>query len=176
MKKQFLWVLIILFMFGGLLLTAFFFSQEVVRENENVPTELPETVDDIPQSIPSVDQTSAILSKGGQRVIVRDFTHDADTYEFTPTTVVVGGQEGIDGELYKIFYFPEDGSVTVSLMATPFGFARELAVKELQESFGISQTELCAFDIWVSVPDNVSELYSGQNLGLSLCPGSVSLE
>ena len=125
---------------------------------------------------PSDTSGPTILQKGGGYTQVRDFMSDEDTYEFTPTTVVLGKAEGLQGSEYEIFYFPEDGSVTISLLSEPLHTIRLLAEEELLISLGVGEYELCNFDVWVSAPGDVSEIYSGRNLGLSFCEGSITLK
>lgn len=117
----------------------------------------------------------SVLSVTGQRVQVRDFSNDADTFVFTPETIVLGEEEGLVDTQYRIFYFPEDGSITISLLSEPLHISRELAQEELATSLGLSEALLCSFTIRVTTPRTVSDPYAGRNLGLSFCDTSVSL-
>jgi hypothetical protein len=77
--------------------------------------------------------------------------------------------------LFEIFFFGDyGGSITVSLLDEDLRFARGRAEAVLQERLGVDGVlELCSYDIRVTTPLFVSEEYSGRNLGLSACPGSV---
>jgi|GEM_PF-1614553 len=123
----------------------------------------------------SVDDGPSLLAYDGKRVFVRDFMQDDDTVVYTNDTVILGQEEGLDGIQYQIFYFPEDGSITVSLLSEPLHISRQLAEQELIDSLGIARKYLCGFDIWITVPGFVSEAYSGRNLGLSFCEGATIL-
>jgi hypothetical protein len=176
MTKKLIHILLItLLILVGVTIFARFFNG--TNENTNEYTDLPENNGSYSDIVPYSEDTGfAILQKKGGYAQVRDFISDEDTYEFTPGTLVLGKAEGLKGTEYEIFYFKEDGSITVSLLTEPLHTIRLLAEKELLESLGVSEETLCSFDVWVSVPREVSEIYSGRNLGLSFCEGSITLD
>lgn len=84
-----------------------------------------------------------------------------------------------DTEDYNIAYFRKGNSFIISLFNTPFGTSRKNAEQELLSKLGISQQEACNLSIRVTVPQSYDLIagtnYSGRDLGLSFCPGSIQL-
>lgn len=68
-----------------------------------------------------------------------------------------------------------DSSISITLLKEPLGEARLAAELALRKFFPLSNTQLCDLDITVAVPVDVNERYPGANLGLSFCPGAVTL-
>lgn len=123
------------------------------------------------------DTAVRVSQKDGKSVIVRDFLTDTDTYEVSDDGIyVIGSLEQEIGDQYKIYYFDFDGSITVSLLSEPLALSRKLAEEELKESLGMTEGQLCDAVVVVNTPAFISDPYSGRDLGLSFCPGSVSLE
>lgn len=120
---------------------------------------------------------NSVQTKSGERVQVRDFTNDegVELLEGEERSYRIGAEEGPNGPLFEIFFFGDyGGSITVSLLDEDLRFARGRAEAVLQERLGVDGVlELCSYDIRVTTPLFVSEEYSGRNLGLSACPGSV---
>lgn len=115
------------------------------------------------------------LSTGVRSSVPKDFLNDPRTIEWGSESYVIADQENVDGYLYQIFYFNNSDDIIVSLQSEPLRIARELAVEELIGVLGVAQDALCDLPIAVTVPSFVSEDYSGIDLGLGVCTGSVIL-
>lgn len=107
----------------------------------------------------------------------RDFLQDDNVTMWydDPDTYLVDGGESSEGVLFRIFYFPADDSITVSLQGESLGVSRGLAEASIKERLALPEDVLCTLPINVTTPSWVSDDYSGLNLGLSFCPGSVPL-
>ena len=79
-----------------------------------------------------------------------------------------------DENIYGIYYYERDQSLTVLLYQTPLNFSRALAERKLLTLF--SKEELCAMDVIVMTNSFVDSRYAGGNLGLSFCADGVVLE
>lgn len=107
----------------------------------------------------------------------RDFLRDEDVglWFDDPDTYLVEGGESVEGVQFQTFYFPNDDSITISLSGDSLAVSRRLAEAALIERLALPEDVLCALPINVTAPSWESEVYSGVNLGLSFCPGSVAL-
>lgn len=118
-----------------------------------------------------------IPTKDGGTVTVPDFTQSAPSasegseryYYLTNNADTQGASAQYD------IQYGTDGSVTVSLLSEPIGTARLAAEEKLRSFFPLSNDQLCSLDVIVGVPNYVNSTYSGNNLGLSFCPGSTPL-
>ena len=118
------------------------------------------------------------LENGGM-IRARDFLQDEDTFELSDDGIYSfssSQKQGKIGDSYNIYYDDLDGSIIVSLRSVPLSTSRFLAEISLKQDTGLSEDDLCTANILVNTPLEVSPGYSGRNLGLSFCPGSVSLE
>lgn len=75
---------------------------------------------------------------------------------------------------YDIIY-DGDGSISIGIFKEPLKDTRKAAEAELLRLVGIDEAEACSLVIMVFVPVSVNSQYSGNDLGLSFCPGSVTL-
>jgi len=80
-----------------------------------------------------------------------------------------------ESELYQILYFPEESYFLVSILDEPLKDARFAAEAELRAKLKLQDPALCALTLDVFVASDVSEIYSGRDLGLSFCSGAVQL-
>ncbi|MHB8660699.1 MAG: hypothetical protein ACYC75_02030 [Minisyncoccota bacterium] len=76
---------------------------------------------------------------------------------------------------YIITYISATHYFNIALMQEPIGTAREDAQQYLMAHLGITQDQMCRLDYMVSVPWRVNQIYSGENLGFSFCPGATVL-
>lgn len=76
---------------------------------------------------------------------------------------------------FHITYYPQNWGILVSLYAEPLGSVRIAAENALRTSLGLSDSQLCKLTIDVRTSADVSDTYSGRNLGLSFCPGATTL-
>jgi hypothetical protein len=71
--------------------------------------------------------------------------------------------------------YGNDSSISIVLLKEPLGESRLAAEKSLKNLFPVSNSTLCSLKLTVAVPMSISSIYSGENLGLSFCPGAVQL-
>lgn len=76
---------------------------------------------------------------------------------------------------YGILYYPNDSGFLISLLTEPLGEARRAAEQELRSKLQLTNAQLCKLKAQVFTSNGVSEVYAGQDLGLSFCPGAVQL-
>jgi len=81
--------------------------------------------------------------------------------------------EGEDAQ-FDIVY-GTDSSISIGLFKEPLGATRVAAENSLRSLLKQSDSVLCTLVISVAVPYSVNQFYSGQNLGLSFCPGATAL-
>lgn len=130
------------------------------------------------RTLPSSDVPIKLLD--GRTVLVPDFREITQPEGHVPEQ---GYQVAIAGkERYTITYYPEDKTqglapyVLVSLLAEPLGEVRRDAENELRLILNISDADICALpDIQVWTSRSVNEFFAGKDLGLSFCPGAVTL-
>jgi hypothetical protein len=122
--------------------------------------------------------TVAITAKDGSTVTVPDFRPGKESVNEGNVTFYYLTQsnqgQGQDNSQFDIIY-GTDSSVTVSLLAEPIGAARAAAEAALRSYFPVSDAQLCQMNVIVAVPNDVNAQYSGENLGLSFCPGAMQL-
>jgi hypothetical protein len=76
---------------------------------------------------------------------------------------------------YMIEYIASTQYFNIEILQEPLGKTRKDAEQYLLSKLGISESQLCSLDYMLSVPNSVSSLYAGTNLGFSFCPGAVQL-
>ncbi len=76
---------------------------------------------------------------------------------------------------FGVIFNEADGSFAVGLEAEPLGETRRQAEQYLLSLLGVPEAELCQLNVYVGTTVYVNAFYSGKNLGLSFCPGSVQL-
>ncbi|MFT5037212.1 MAG: hypothetical protein ACI9VM_000789 [Candidatus Azotimanducaceae bacterium] len=88
-------------------------------------------------------------------------------------------RQSVDDEYFlpfNIVYAEGGGSFAISINAEPVVETRRSMEEFLRSMLGISEVEMCKLNVYVGVPTDVNSFLSGQNIGFSFCPGSVSLE
>jgi len=63
----------------------------------------------------------------------------------------------------------------INLQEEPLGQNRKDAESALRNSLRLTDSQICELDVQVWTAPGVSDVYSGRNLGLSFCDGSVKL-
>jgi len=108
-------------------------------------------------------------------VSTRDFRKDSDVVKLDEVTFQF--DEGVaNNEIsYQIFFDDIDKSFTLSLLQEPLASSRLNAEEALLKRLAVPKNDLCSMKIIVNTPSFVSEDYSGNNLGLSFCPGAMNL-
>ncbi len=115
-------------------------------------------------------------TQSNETITARDFLKDPDVIDWDGAGTYMIGTGLIDqDEAYQIFYYAPDKSLSIVLMAEPFAKIRLVAEEQLKNRLGLSEAQICAMNVRVNIPVMSSESLSGQNLGLSFCPGSVQL-
>lgn len=153
-----------------------FLSEEA--EEPISPTQLPTNFEEVPAVIELTvkDHSPSIKRVGGGRLPVRNFLADDGVQILADDFVQIFDVVGIGGSLASSYYYTEDGGMIILLTQEPLAVARYTAEEELKERLALSEEELCGLDILVQTNRYVNISYAGINLGLSFCPGSVSLE
>lgn len=150
---------------------------------------------EMPQSAPSLEDPFAPPTSGdgnatggggeanigiqkddGTLVYIPDPTRMPQPEGYTPEQGYELG--GSDSGSYQILFFTSgsENRILISLLAEPLGETRKNAEVELRSSLKLSDADICALsnlEVW-TLP-SVNETYSGQDLGLSFCPGSILL-
>ena len=80
-----------------------------------------------------------------------------------------------NADMYNIFYNDSIGIGMILLYNENLKQARSAAETQLLTVLPYAREQICDMDIRVLTNEYVSKAYSGINLGLSLCPGSVQL-
>lgn len=113
----------------------------------------------------------------GRKVSVPDFTYNHPQIDAEEVTYVLVTQteEGAEEDARYGIVYGTDSTFTIGLFEEPFGAHRRLAEAKLKELLGLPEDVLCKLDISVGVPDTIEGPYKGKNLGVSFCPGAVSL-
>ncbi len=135
----------------------------------------------VPTQSPTTTQQGqvAVASASGGSLVVHDFTKDSrvvvDPHNAGHYHLAGGaGLDQVDAP-YLIVYVASDQSFTISLEKEPLSQTRLDAEAYLMQMLGISKRDMCLLRYSVLVPNDVSEIYSGKNLGFSFCPGAVVL-
>jgi hypothetical protein len=77
---------------------------------------------------------------------------------------------------FNIVYFSQEGSFAISLNREPLGEVRRDAEQYLRNMLGISETQMCSLNYYISTTVYVNSRYGSMgNLGFSFCPGAVAL-
>lgn len=109
----------------------------------------------------------------GSQVSVPNFTKENQP----PTANAESGYQVAGGNTsdFQILYYPQNSGILISLFAEPLGAVRLAAENALRARFGLSDSQLCKLIVDVRTTADVNSTYAGRNLGLSFCPGSVTL-
>lgn len=131
-------------------------------------------------SVPTPGTTQTALSVqgiNGATIAIKDFIHASSTVVdpnnqgqyFLNNT---GKQKSVVP--YNILYVAADQSFTIALLQEPIGDSRRQAESALQNSLGISESDMCNLRYRVLVSHSVNSYYSGKNLGFSFCPDAIA--
>lgn len=118
-----------------------------------------------------------IKAKDGSVFKIPDVTKSAARTEHENSGTyyyLTNNQETQDNPEFDIVY-GTDYSISIALLKEPLGQSRLDAEKKVRELFPLSASQICSLDVTVSTPAAISDQYSGYNLGLSFCQGSVAL-
>jgi len=172
-----------LLLIGIFFLMVFIGAALFIFDNPKPPVLDPEIVmspqDVNPQQ--EVTVVTTVATKNNTSFVPRDFLADSDVelIDEKAKVYLIGSEQGPEGPLFEIFYYGTgQGSITISLQTPDLFFARGRAEEALQAKLDVSLLELCSLDVSVTVPYSISPIltgedYSGVDLGLPSCPGSV---
>ena len=175
--------LIALIMLGALILIAV--AMFLIWGPGVTPTETPGGNNGNPFGTPSgnvtpggtTGQVTVLQTYDGETVAVPDITEGKQSFVVGANTYyALTNNQDTQGPAakYDIIY-GTDSSITVGLFKEPLGASRLEAEAELSRLLGLPNETLCTLDVTVAVPIRVNEFYSARNLGLSFCPGAVTL-
>ena len=85
------------------------------------------------------------------------------------------GTQNDIGAGFAILYSAADSSFSVAIEKTPISLYRERASRYFLQLFHVSESDACKLHVLVGVPAEIDSKLAGQNLGLSFCPGSITL-
>lgn len=113
----------------------------------------------------------------GRGLVVSDFTKVDQPSWAGPWGYAVAGTATSS---FLITYVAEDkaghpGEFLIALNSQPLGSARRDAEAALIGKLGVSKADLCELVVHVRSAPGLSARYDGADLGLSYCPGAVSL-
>lgn len=160
---------------GTIIIVAFvvlLFKNQPGADDPTIVTNLPEIE---PYGVPRQTQTDAPLNfqkNDGSFLSAQKFVENEETEQLADDFYTLTEDENT----YDIFYHQDTASIMIMLYKEPVSFTRALAERKLKESLGFSDEELCSMRVSVLTNVYVNPKYAGYNLGLSFCPGSVSLE
>ncbi|MDR3548885.1 MAG: hypothetical protein P4M11_11595 [Candidatus Pacebacteria bacterium] len=121
----------------------------------------------------SSGSTIPVTLKSGTKVVVPNFTKQNQPSTANATSgYQVAGTNTSD---FQILYYPDQSYFIVSLFTEPLGATRLAAESALRTTLGLSNSQLCQLNIQVETTSDVSDVYSGHDLGLSFCSGAVQL-
>ncbi len=111
-----------------------------------------------------------------ERNIVTELITDSGTTDLGGGSYLISGSAvPNETEQYQILYYEPDQSYMISLIKKPLRVARLEAEAALKQRFGWDDTEICTKPVMVTVAYDTDQTFSGRNLGVSMCPGSVEL-
>jgi len=191
MSRNLSWVvgLLILFALG---VGALYY---VMKSNPSAPANIspyqnpysygtPGTVSTTGSTSPSVSSvpTTYLPTASGGTIVAHDPTQDPSTKTLSvnPGHYYLGNAPDPSSSKppsapYIIEYIASTHYFGVELTQEPIGQARIEAEQYLMQHLGITQDQMCQLKYMVSVPWYVNQVYTGENLGFSFCPGAVAL-
>lgn len=126
--------------------------------------------------------TSTLLTQSGTIITTHNFLDDAETTadKGNPGNYYIGyAVDSTSPEApshpYIINYIKRTDLFSITLLQEPIGEVRRQAEQYLMQRLGITQTEMCQLRYMVSVPVRVSQIFAGESLGFSFCPGATEL-
>jgi hypothetical protein len=167
-------------------------SDDPSLPNDTLPFGILEDLPSVHEEIPLPDtlagNTLTLSTKDGKQIPVKNFLLNGTTVAdvVNPGFYVLAGKLGYclaDGTClsgapttqFFIWYNVHSQFFYIILLERPLGAARRAAELFLQESLKVVESDLCRLNYTVGVPLRVDAGFSGQELGLSFCPGNEYL-
>lgn len=135
---------------------------------------------------PQQTNKRVIYARGGTQVTVSDFaegktstvigqTVDDIQFDLTPYPEYVPGTPYPSHE-FDVAFNQKTSEFIVTLNQEPLGHARIAAEAFLKSALGVTDKDLCALNVTITVPRTVNERFSAYaNLGPSTCEGAAKL-
>jgi hypothetical protein len=124
---------------------------------------------------PSTPSTFPIPSASDEKMPVK--TIDGETiylnnvYSQTVESLSQGGVDFVENSDYYMAYYPQDQAFVITLLNSDIKTARNNAERDLLAVLGIDEQVSCQLKVSITVPYSVNADASGQEYGLSFCPG-----
>lgn len=124
---------------------------------------------------PSASSTFPVPSASDEKMPVK--TIDGETiylnnvYGQTVESLSQGGVDFIENSDYYMAYYPQDQAFVITLLNSDIKTARDNAERDLLKTLGIDEQVSCQLKVSITVPYGVNADASGQEYGLSFCPG-----
>lgn len=117
-----------------------------------------------------------VPTKSGTTLEVDDIREQSGIHTVGSGNYVTGSLNETTAPLYQLVYFEIDRSYLISLESEPLGLARQEGENDLIARLGISRQAACDLLIRVGTSRDVNPDKAAMELGVSFCPGAVSLE
>ncbi len=130
-----------------------------------------------PGNSSTTEKSIQLQTNTDQTVTIPDFTISKTSFTIGAHQFyyLTSNQETQGANAQFDIIYGTDSSISIGLLKEPLGQSRLAAEAELRKLIPLSDSELCTLKVTVEVPYQVSQLYPGQNLGLSFCPGATEL-
>ncbi len=76
---------------------------------------------------------------------------------------------------YVVGYVAATQYFNITLLQEPIADTRKQVESYLEDLMGLSQEQMCQLDYTVAVPNSVNQIYAGQDLRFSFCPGAIAI-
>lgn len=126
--------------------------------------------------------TFILATQSGTTITTKNFLNDPETTADTsnPGSYYIGNSidptnPDTSAAPYVITYIGGTNFFSVSLLKEPINEVRRQAEQYLMQRLGISERQMCQLRYTMTVPVRVSQIYAGENLGFSFCPGASQL-
>ena len=126
-------------------------------------------------TLPPTSNKLAIKLDSGQIASVNDFRRFPRVSGVGKDLYHLQGLPGDPDAPVGFFFNDRNDSFSIGIEALPLNENRTAVSEAFRIMLGVSEKELCLMNIYVGVPYGLSPEMAGKNLGLSFCPGAVSL-
>jgi hypothetical protein len=136
----------------------------------------PETYTDFNTSVvpvASIDTVKVPTNQGS--VEVTDITKLPEIVAVGDDAYSLDGTRSDKNAGFSLVYYEADNSYAIAILNEPIAQNRVAASKYLLELLQISEADACKLNVYIGTLYSVNPQLSGQNFGLSFCPGAVKL-
>ena len=170
-RKFYIATIVVTIGIATIIVSAFVYFQG--KNKIAIPSEIPPKNEKITNLLPieeMVKKTKLEINTGKETISVNNI------YKKSDKILSNNGVAFEDNEDYYIAYYPDDNSFTIVIHNRDVNLGREKAEIGFLNDLGITQEQACKLTVILGVPYSVSENLSGQNFGLSFCPGGKPFE